>query len=336
MAKAQKRKKVPSSGKPKSTGQKTWPIYIAIIVLFVLYILLQRNTAASIAIGAILFFLIIVLIVLEFINGVKEEGYAKNIIEVVIAIAVVVALWFGLGALLHTSEPLNVVPSCSMLPYLHRGDMIIIEGVSGISGLRAPVISMSAHEFAVMNSSMASESLSCVAYNITSQSVQVSQYISPGYSIGLYDSAMRRIVSQDEQTGAITFTCGARNVIFQNGTTLREAYTTAITIAGNTIIGDRGNSVIVYKTVPADSFYQEGDAYIVHRIYAIINVSGSYYVLTKGDNNPGLDIQYGNYPIPLSNVEGKVIASVPYIGYLKLILSNSFSRPLGCNFVTQH
>jgi len=105
---------------------------------------------------------------------------------------------------------------------------------------------------------------------------------------------------------------------------------------GTTIIGDMNNSVVVYKTIPQDSFYQEGDSYIVHRVYAVINASGNYYIMTKGDNNPGLDMQYGNYLIPFKDIEGKVIASVPYIGYLKLILSNSFSQPTGCNFVTQH
>lgn len=336
MARKQARESVPNAKKPKGRQQKTWPIYIMIILLFVLYILFQRSASISIIIGAALFFMIIILIVLEFINGVREEGYARNVIEVVIAVVVVVAFWLGLGAALHTSAPLNVVPSCSMLPYLHRGDMIAIEGVQSIRDLKAPVVSMTAGEFDAMNRSMDGEFLSCVAYNVTHNTITVSQYVYKGYSIGLYDSALNRIVSQGEQTGAITYTCGSRNVTFQNGTTMREAYTTAITIAGDTIIGDRNNSVIVYKTIPEDSFYQEGDAYVVHRIYAIINASGNYYVLTKGDNNPGLDMQYGNYPIKLSDIEGKVVASVPYIGYIKLILSNSFSQPAGCNFVTQH
>jgi hypothetical protein len=89
--------------------------------------------------------------------------------------------------------------------------------------------------------------------------------------------------------------------------------------------------VVVYATIPQDYFYQLGDGYIVHRAYAVINASGNYYVLTKGDNNPGLDLQYGNYPAKLNQIQGKVLYSIPYLGYLKLVLSNSFSEPSGCN-----
>jgi hypothetical protein len=67
----------------------------------------------------------------------------------------------------------------------------------------------------------------------------------------------------------------------------------------------------------------------------VLNVSGKYYVLTKGDNNPGLDLQYGNYPSNMSFIEGKVVASIPYLGYLKLALSNSFVEPSGCNSTVQ-
>jgi hypothetical protein len=113
-------------------------------------------------------------------------------------------------------------------------------------------------------------------------------------------------------------------------------YTSGISIGGQTIVGDRNNSVVVYSTVPQDLFYQEGDGYIVHRVYAILNVSGDYYVLTKGDNNPGLDVQYSNYPANLSYVQGKVVASIPYLGYLKLILSSHFTEPAGCNSTIQN
>jgi len=332
----QKARKNAQNKQEKHSMQKTWPFYIAIILLFIIYIIVQKYEMAAIATGAVLFLLIIILIVLEFMNGVREEGYARNIVEVVIAIIVVVIIWLALEFALHTSTPLNVVPSCSMLPYLHRGDMIAIYGLNSASMLNAPVINMSMQEFESMNRSMDSEFLSCVAYKNTPQGTVVSQYLSSNSSIGLYDSALNRVISQNDQTGLVRYTCGIRNVTFNNGTTMQEAYTTAITVLGTTIIGDMNNSVVVYKTIPQDSFYQEGDSYIVHRVYAVINASGNYYIMTKGDNNPGLDMQYGNYLIPFKDIEGKVIASVPYIGYLKLILSNSFSQPTGCNFVTQH
>ncbi len=323
--------------KVKKTKQlKTWPLYMLFIVLFVIYIMVQHYSGAAIVVGSLLFLLLITIIVFEFINGVHEAGYKKNIIEVAIAVLIVVCIWFGLEMLLRTGSPLNVVPSCSMLPALHRGDLVVIEGVSSIRQLKAPVVNMTASQFAELNSSIESEFLECVAYKPTLQGYVISQFMGPGYSIGLYAPSINKIIPLSMQNGIITYTCGERGVVFQNGTMLEEAYTTAITIDGTTIVGDRNNSIIVYKTIPQDSFYKEGDMYIVHRVYAIINASGNYYVLTKGDNNPGLDMQYGNYPIPLKDVEGKVVGVIPYIGYLKLVMSNSLSQPYGCNFTTQH
>ena len=70
---------------------------------------------------------------------------------------------------------------------------------------------------------------------------------------------------------------------------------------------------------------------IIHRVVAALNVNGSYYILTKGDNNPGLDMEFGNYPINQSSVIGYDIATVPLIGYLKLIVSGQLGAVAGCN-----
>ena len=43
-----------------------------------------------------------------------------------------------------------------------------------------------------------------------------------------------------------------------------------------------------------------------------------------------------NYPVNLTDVQGRVIASVPYLGYLKLILSSHFIEPAGCNATIQN
>ncbi|MGC8495687.1 MAG: hypothetical protein ACP5MX_00550 [Candidatus Micrarchaeia archaeon] len=320
----------------KSKELKIWPLYVILIALFITYVFSQRYQAFAIITGTGTFFVLLIIIVLEFMNGVKEEGYAKNIVEIVGAVILVLIGWLAIGFVLHTPTPINVVPSCSMLPYLHRGDMIAIRGITNINQLKAPIVNMSSSQFNSMYSDASEEFLSCVAYNRTPNGIMVSQYFKPGWSIGLYSGRLNTIISQSEQVGPVRYTCGLRDIEFQNGTIMQEAYTTSISIDNHTIKGDMNNSVVVYKTIPQDSFYQYGDAYVVHRVYAIINASGNYYALTKGDNNPGLDMQYGNYPISMNDIEGEVIASVPYLGYLKLILSNSFSRPAGCNFVTEH
>lgn len=310
-----------------------------IIVALVLYILLERIRILAITLGIVTFFLIIIAIVLELISGKNEVGYKKSILEIAVAIIVVVVLWYGLKFFLATNSPIDVVPSCSMLPYLHRGDMIFLHGVSSISQIKAPIIDVTSSQMSMVLSSPDSESLSCVAYITNASGTYIRQTLAPGYKVGLIEDSngVYRLVSKQEESGnVVQYTCGTREVKLSTGQILNEAYTTSITVNNRTIAGDRNNSIVVYGTRPGDLFYEEGDAYVVHRVYAILNDSGDYYVLTKGDNNPGLDIQYGNYPPNMSQVQGKVVGVIPYLGYLKLIISGNLVVPQGCNSTVIH
>ncbi len=332
--KKQRAKQREQKQKPK---YNTWPMYILLIALFVAYLFFQSMPGLAIILGALIFVIIIVILVMELSLSVKQEGYKKNIFDVAIAIALVLIFWFGLQFALGTPNPLNVVPSCSMLPTLQRGDMILIQGIN-INSVKAPIISVPTSTWNGTISNFQSESLECVAYNITGNQFTISQFLSKGYQIGLFRSSNYggQIVPNSAQSNnLIKYTCGAVNVKFSNGTVKQEASTTAIAIGNTTITGDANNTVVVYQTVPNDLFYKEGDSYVVHRVYAVINASGKYYFLTKGDNNPGLDVQYFNYPANESQISGKVIADIPYMGYLKLILSNSFVEPTGCNYTTE-
>lgn len=319
--------------KGKKFKINTLPFYIALVVLFILFIVYQGRGELSAIFGIALFMMIVIVIAIEIMSGIEEEGVTRNFIEIAAAILIVVVFWFSMRAVLRTSYPLDVVPSCSMLPTLKRGDLIALYGVHNINQLQAPIISITNSDYAKFSSNINNEFLSCVAYKVEGSRVYLSQIIEPGYEIGLYSSAGGGKIIQDsnQQGNLVQYTCGPKNIMLKNGTIKQEAYTTAVTINGTTLYEDTNNSIVVYATVPKDYFYKLGDSYIVHRAFAILNVSGSYYVLTKGDNNPGLDLQYGNYPANLSNIEGKVIGSVPYVGYLKLALSNSFVEPAGCN-----
>ncbi len=312
----------------------TWPLYIVLVVVFVLYIVYQSNTSLSIVFGVMIFVLLVALIGLEIINGSRESGNLKNAIEIVAAIAIVVIAWFAMRIILHTSYPLDAVPSCSMLPALHRGDLIVLQGANA-NTIKAPKVGVTKSDVQNIFNNINSESLECVAYQINGARVNISQIVLPGYSVGLFrqgPGGTGSIVPYANQAGnLVKYACGTTNVVYQNGTVQKEAYTSSITIGNTTITGDHNNSIVVYQTVQNDLFYKEGDSYIVHRVYAVLNASGEYYYLTKGDNNPGLDMQYQNYPINQTYIEGKVIADIPAIGYLKLILSGTLSQPGGCN-----
>ncbi len=328
------------AGAKKGKGINTTPLYVLIVVLFILYILFQRSVLLSALVGVTLFLVIIATIVVELGASFKEEGMKKSMLELAIAIVVVIVFWFGLKAVLNTQYPLNVVPTCSMLPVLHRGDLVAISGVISAAQLKAPIINVSGTEWNATLHNFSSEFLECAAYNASNGTV--SSVFAKGDELVLYPtSGYNRVIGLDQQgSNLIRYGCGTREVKTSSGTSFLEAYTTSITIGNTEIQGDRNNSIVVYKTVPQDYFYSLGDAYIVHRVYAVINASGTYYVLTKGDNNPGLDIQFGNYPILLQRsdnyIEGKVVFVVPYIGYLRLIFSRQLSEPQGCNTTITH
>lgn len=88
---------------------------------------------------------------------------------------------------------------------------------------------------------------------------------------------------------------------------------------------------------------------IIHRAVVKIRSNGEYFVLTKGDNNPNMDQDCGSvdelflpgslngqivtskscpspYLVPLSLVRGKALVWLPYIGYIKLLLVDSWQN----------
>ena len=329
---------MPAARPKKARAQvNTLPFYVLLVVLFAVYLLFQSITLVSYITGIGLFLTLVAVICLETLNGVREYGYKRNLIEIVIVVVVVLVIWFALKFFLATNYPIDVVPSCSMLPTLQRGDMLLLHGVKSPAQLKAPIVNVSRATYDQILREGGSGSLACIAYIQNGNTFDGSQYMEPGYSIGLYSSARGgSIVGLSDQSGPLRYECGVANVIFENGTTRQIVYTSGITIGNATITGDKNNSVVVYSTIPEDLFYQEGDAYIVHRVYALLNVSGTYYTLTKGDNNQGLDMQYANYPVNLTAVQGKVIGSIPYLGYLKLIISSRFTEPAGCNSTIQN
>jgi signal peptidase I len=91
---------------------------------------------------------------------------------------------------------------------------------------------------------------------------------------------------------------------------------------------------------------------IIHRAVVKIRSDGDYFLLTKGDNNPSLDQDCGEvsellfpdapsiqtttgkscpspYPVPLSDVKGKALFWVPWLGYVKLVLVDGLQTFFG-------
>lgn len=90
-----------------------------------------------------------------------------------------------------------------------------------------------------------------------------------------------------------------------------------------------GDVVIVCKTNPdelkvGDIIQYQGNGFsVIHRIYAQkTNDNGETYFITKGDNNNAPDAN----PVTKSQVLGKVLFTVPYIGNVSLWVHNLFGN----------
>lgn len=67
------------------------------------------------------------LVVNDFIKP-KKKKKTNLIHDIAIPIASAIAIWVLLTVVLQTATPLNVVTSCSMVPVLERGDLIVVQG----------------------------------------------------------------------------------------------------------------------------------------------------------------------------------------------------------------
>ena len=327
--------------KGKTAGKKktpVWPAYLLLLLLLILYAL-HNNPLIGLAVFAVLVFIL----VLEFRVSIHTEGARKSAYDILYAIGIAVAIWVVHIVVLQTTSPIDAVASCSMLPVLHRGDLVALHGIPNMSNFieqhKIPVINMTQAEFSSMEANMSSEFLAFYAFMGNNES-EITEIIPPGigYSVALYNTKCldtynylgqqynyyKCISGQSNNLIKYNYSVGK---VLLNGSEYSIIYTSSIAFGNETITENYSNPIIVYRTTPQDSF--SGD--IIHRLYAVIRVDSSYYTLTKGDNNPSLDIEFSNYPAGQKNVVGYVIADIPVIGYLKLIISGQFGSVPGCN-----
>ncbi len=106
-------------------GIKTDYLLAALLVLGVgAYIILKRPIF-----GIISLILLLALFLKDALPASSDSKSVKrSVYELGIALFGALAVWYGLGFLLQTATPIDVVTSCSMLPALDRGDIIILQG----------------------------------------------------------------------------------------------------------------------------------------------------------------------------------------------------------------
>jgi len=267
-------------------------------------------------------------VTLEVKEGAQKHGWKHEVVDTLVALAVAVMIWFGAQFILSTSTPISAVVSCSMLPNLQRGDFVIVQGAPA----GAYEIEMSKAELDSIYSS--SSSASYGENNVTLEGSLFS------YCVTDSKSAMCRafVMSPEsfiEKKGPFTYRYERCDLRYSNGSQAYMPCLRSVAFRGTEYLTNLSHDVIVYQPVSGDPYSSIGD--IVHRAFFKIDADGKTYYLTRGDNNPILDLQVfdyrrgvGNHPVPQESVRGKVISRIPFLGYFKLFISGFFSEDAQC------
>ena len=203
--------------------------------------------------------------------------------------------------------------------------------------MHVPIVKVNASAYQGMVANMESEFLAFYAYNPSNVSqISTTLPVSGQYGIALYNTEcistatfygranqISNCMVQNQGANLIKYNYSIGKFTIGNNATMKIVYTSSISIANRTVALNYSNPIIVYQTNPQDSF--SGD--IIHRLFAIVNASGKYYFLTKGDNNQALDIEFENYPANQTAVLGHVVGDIPLVGYFRLLLFGQIFAP---------
>lgn len=332
---------------PKTSGheisinfiyQELQKTHIQLVILFatlIVYLLVKDiNPQMGIAVGVFIAIEIFVMVGLEIKAGAKEYGWEHEIVDTLVALVVAVAIWISSSVLLNTSSPISGVVSCSMLPNLYRGDFVIIQGAD----VDAYEIKLSAKEFSDLSSHQ-----SLLFFNQTNKTVSGSAYAYCMYH--RYEPICKEFIANPENVveiaGPFTYRYSSCAIEYpQKDITSYGPCLRSVEFKGHEYLVNYSNNIIVYQSDPGNLYYKVGD--IVHRVIFKINVENETYYITRGDNNPIMDIQVydffanqGNSPIPERNVKGKVVLRIPLLGYFKLFIAGFYEEDPQCNTLLQ-
>jgi len=302
--------------------------FALLIILLALYLLTK-----SPIIGILAGLTIVGLFIVELYVGAKKEGWKEELKELLFIVVGALLLWHGLKVVLSTDTPLTAVVSCSMLPTIQRGDMLVVQG-SPVEALYT--LNISKEELAQLFSNPV------VVYNNTAVEVEGSLY---AYCMGSPSLLCLDFVAHpelfEERRGPFTFHYAPCYRVWQDsGERKREVCVTALSYKNTTYPLKREGDVVVYRPPQGSLFSLYGD--IVHRALFELNAEGERYYLTKGDNNNIFDIQFysgrwglHNGPVAEEEVLGKAILRIPLLGYYKLFLTLHVEEDAQCKAVLE-
>ncbi|HNT60520.1 MAG TPA: S26 family signal peptidase, partial [Candidatus Bilamarchaeaceae archaeon] len=78
--------------------------------------------------GILVLLEIILIVALEIRHGIRKHGLKHELKDILVSLIAILAIWFAAMVVMQTPVPLNAVVSCSMLPNIERGDMVLVQG----------------------------------------------------------------------------------------------------------------------------------------------------------------------------------------------------------------
>ncbi len=295
-----------------------------LIILFFIFYLLSGFWMFGLLVGLCIFWVVL----LEFWIGAKAHGWRSELWETALALLLAVVLWFGAGYVLQTPSPLNAIVSCSMLPHLQRGDMVVLSGdrlsapleeVSSVGGIGTASVYTGESKVAEVHGSIYS-------------------YCAQHQGFALCNSFVTDPSKFTERQGELTFGYGKCGILFpKTGERQEGPCVTFLEVNGRRYYDNLGNDVGVYAPNKDEYYSRVGD--IIHRVFIKLKSGNQTYFLTKGDNNPIFDVQVydeksgtGNRPVEVQRAKGRVLVTIPVVGYLKLFISPAgILTPEGCD-----
>ncbi|MBD3397596.1 hypothetical protein GF412_00480 [Candidatus Micrarchaeota archaeon] len=272
-------------------------------------------------------------VALEIWLGSKKHGWKGELKDTAISLAGIVVLWFALTIILNTSVPINAVVSCSMLPNVERGDLILVQGAEPLGY----EIDLSEQEL----SALQSHTSTVTAEGLGSFELQGSLY---SYCVQHKDEVCTLFASSpgifSEQKGPFTFNYG-ECIRESEEVSLSTPCIHSVDFKGETYYTNLSHDTIVYAPPSGDLYSYTGD--IIHRLFFKIRSGGETYYLTKGDNNPMFDVQAYDYSAMLGNnapssghYKGKILFKVPFLGYPKLFISGFYAETANCGSTLEY
>lgn len=296
--------------------------YYLLAASFALFLFLKSSALLSLLFLVLIGITMVFIVAAESFAGYLEGGVRSEMRECVLAILWALSIWFFIGFLLGTKVPFNGVVSCSMVPQLERGDLLLLRADSPAS-----TIVLSKEEFDSLTS------LAVVDYKNSSYTFNGSifSYCVQHPAEEMCIDFAKDAISFEERHGPLTFSYGycERVAKGSNAVLAREICVRRASYNGKPIAP--APDIAVYEPNKGDLFSYSGD--IVHRIIARFSYANSTKYITKGDNNPVADMQVhanslGNSPFPKERVKGIVALQLPYLGFFKLALSSPLNPSL--------